>query len=96
MIKVLKDQVEVKKKSETEKREYDKLHIDNMLSSVKKFYVEKKNKFIKKVEKINTYKNDLDKQIVDKLLRKKFMNENEKEINTKLLQEVFSEFENVK
>lgn len=93
MKKVLKEQVEEKKNKEVVKKEIDLQYHEIVKSNTQKFHEDKESLVKNNYEKINYYKNQLDKQLVEKSQKKKFMETHEKDYNNKLLQMIYNELE---
>jgi hypothetical protein len=95
MKNALKIQVEDKKKKDVIKKDFDMKYHEIVLSNTQKFNKDKESHLKNNYEKINYYKNELDRQLVQKSQKKKFMEEHEKDYNNKLLQKIYNELDNV-
>ncbi len=94
MKKVLREQVEEKKSKDMIKKEIDYKYHEIVKSNTQKFNEEKESVVKNINEKISFYKNELDKQLVQKSQKKIFMGSHEKEYNNKLLQKIYTELDN--
>jgi len=94
MKKALHEQIEEKKLIEKNKKDADLKYHEVVVSNVKKSLDDKETAMRNHHERINYYKNELDKQLLEKNKKKKFMDDQEKDYNNKLLQKIYSEIEN--
>jgi hypothetical protein len=92
MRKVLKDQMEEKLKIKQIDKEEDMKYYEIVKINAKKFEEDKESVIKNHYEKINKYKNELDKQLNAKQ-KNRYMNENEREYNSKLMQKIYNEIE---
>lgn len=88
----LKKQIDDKKKVTGENKRKDNLYFDVIKSNLENFAKEKENKLKVSQEKVNVYRDLLNRQVTEKEKRRCFMDEKEKQYNKELIGKIMTEF----
>ena len=93
MKKALKDQIEEKKKYDYDFKKNDEKYFEIIKNNLQKFSSDKENEIKNNQDKVSFYRDQLEKQIGEKVKKKVFMDENEKQFNRDLMGRIISDYE---